>query len=67
MIWILIGLLAASFLTVWILPRLPQGNDASVPGKIREEVSFILQQSIGPFITLIGTVCGFYFGRKKGE
>jgi hypothetical protein len=67
LIWILAGLLLAAYLTTWILPHYT-GNDAAAAAKVREDVSFILQQAVGPLITLIGTVCGFYFGgRKRGE
>lgn len=67
LIWILAGLLLAAYLTTWILPGYT-GNDAAAVAKVREDISFILQQALGPLITLIGTVCGFYFGgRKKNE
>lgn len=67
LIWILAGLLLAAYLTTWILPHYT-GNDAAAAAKVREDVSFILQQAVGPLITLIGTVCGFYFGgRKRSE
>lgn len=66
LIWILAGLLVAAYVTTWIVPAYT-GAGAEAAAKVREEVSFILQQAVGPLITLIGTVCGFYFGRRKGE
>lgn len=66
LLWILGLLLLAAFVTIWVLPR-SQGADASMKNSVREEVSFILQQSLGPLITLLGTVCGFYFGGSSGS
>lgn len=73
LVWTLIGLLFASFLTIWIAPahellpdpKNPDGPMLSVPRAVmREEVLAILQQALAPLITLIGTVAGFYFGGK---
>ena len=67
LLWLLIGVVAAAFLTVWI----NMWQTGAAPAEaVKTDVAEILQLVLGPVITLLGTVTGFYFGarsRKKSE
>jgi hypothetical protein len=57
LIWLLVGVIGASLLTVWVVR----------PEDGVEDLVEVLKLVFGPLVGLVGAVTGFYFGEKSGS